>query len=148
MFCSKYLPMCIYITMKKKVFCNLACNSIFELQWPFATLCFYTHECYRTSCMSCKRCNSPYISHSSATHYNSIATTTPFQLLCTSPMTKTIMSCWCYFSSIHQNLTGDILKIFGWCFLKYWYSSSIMIIHFKWFLIMTCGTIKSYHMAY
>jgi hypothetical protein len=35
MFCDKYLLICIYITMKKKVLHNSACNSIFELQWPF-----------------------------------------------------------------------------------------------------------------
>jgi hypothetical protein len=33
-------------------------------------------------------------------------------------------------------------------FLKYWFSSSIMIVHFIWFYIMTCGVIESYHMMY
>jgi hypothetical protein len=27
----------------------------------YNSLYFYTHECYQTSCMSCKRCNSLYI---------------------------------------------------------------------------------------
>ncbi len=44
-------------------------------------------------------------------------TITPFQLLCNSFMTITIMSCWCHFSSIHQNLTCGAMKFFGW-FLK------------------------------
>jgi hypothetical protein len=37
----------------------------------YNSLYFYIHECYWTSWMNCKACNSPYIqSHSSATHYN------------------------------------------------------------------------------
>jgi hypothetical protein len=46
--------------------------------WVAMTICnslyFYTHECYRTSCiLNCKRYNSLYILwHSNAIHYNSI----------------------------------------------------------------------------
>jgi hypothetical protein len=66
-------------------------------------------EYYRTSC---KSCNSPYIQcNSLQLNYNFVATT-PFQLLCNSPMTIIIMSCWCHFSSFHQNLRHGIMRIF------------------------------------
>jgi hypothetical protein len=77
-----------FLHYEKGVFCNWPCNSIFELHWTFAT-----HRIYGTI------------------HYNFV-TTIPFQLLCNSPMTTIIMSCWRHFSSIHQNLTHGTMKIF------------------------------------
>jgi len=81
----------------------------------------------------------------SATHYNFVIIIL-FQVLCKSPMITIIMSCWHHFSSIHQNLICGIL-LFFMIFLKYWYPLSIMIIRFRWTWIMTCGTIKSCHVA-
>jgi hypothetical protein len=78
-------------------------------------------------------------------NYNFV-TKTPFQL-CNSPMIIIIMSCWCDFYPSIKNLTHDIMRIFR-DFFKYWYPSSIMIIHFRFFWIMTRGTIKSCHVAY
>ncbi len=73
---------------------------------------FMCYECYRISCKSCRNYNSPYIwCNSLRLNYNFV-TTTSFQLLCNSPMTRTIMSCWHHFSFIHQNLTRGIIKIF------------------------------------
>jgi len=56
--------------------------------------------------------NSPYIwCNSLQLNYNFVAIT-PFQLLCNSPMTIIIMSCWCHFSFIHQILTHGTMRIF------------------------------------
>jgi hypothetical protein len=45
------------------------CNSLY----------FYTNECYKTSCMSCKRCNLTCIqSHYGAPHCNWVVTTMQF----------------------------------------------------------------------
>jgi len=66
-------------------------------------------ECYWTSC---KSCNSMYIQCNSLQFIYNFVATTPFPLLCNSVMTTIIMSCWCHFSSIHQNLTRDTMKIF------------------------------------
>ncbi len=74
--------------LEKRVFCNWPCNSIFKLHRTLVIHCIY-----------------------GATHYNFVATI-PFQLLCNSLMTTIIMSCWHHFSSIHQNLTHGIMKIF------------------------------------
>ncbi len=85
--------------------------------------------------------NSLYIwCNSLQLNYNFVAKT-PFQLLCNSSMTIIIMSRWCQFSSIHQNLTRGTMRIFR-DVLKYWYLSFIMIICFKRSWIMTRGTIK------
>jgi hypothetical protein len=106
-------PTCMPRTLwKNGVICNLAirflsCND--HLQLICNSAYFSECECYQTSCMSC---NSPYIY--STTHCNFV-TTTFFQLLCNSPMTTTIMSRCCQFSSIHQNLAHSTLEIF-WCF--------------------------------
>jgi len=127
---------------KKRVFCNWACNSIWITITIYNSLYFYTHECYE-NCMGYKKCNPIYIwFHFNATQYNLIATlsqTTHFQLLCNSPMTTTIMSWWCHFSSIHQNLTHDIMKIFGW-FLK-----NIDIDYPLWLFIL--DDIRLWHVA-
>jgi hypothetical protein len=101
--------------------------------WVTMTICnslyFYTHNYYRTSCMNC---NSLHIrSHSNIIICNFI-TTILFQLLCNSPITTTMMSYWRHFSSIHQNVTCGTMKFFWWFYLRYFYPSSIMIIHFKW----------------
>jgi hypothetical protein len=66
-------------------------------------------ECHWTSC---KSCNSPYIRCNSVQFNNNFVATTPFQLLCNSPMTTIIMSCWRHFSSVHQNLTHGTTRIF------------------------------------
>jgi hypothetical protein len=69
-----------------------------------------------------------------------------FNYYANSPMTTTIMSSH-HFSSIHQNLTHGTMRIFLWFFSKYWYPSSIMILHFRRSCIMTYGTIKSCHVT-
>ncbi len=104
---------------------------------------FMCCECYRTRC---KSCNSLYIRCNSLQFNYNFIITIPFQLLYNSLISIIIMSCWCYFSSIHQNLTCGTMRIFV-IFLKHWYPSSIMIICFKWFWIMTHGTIKSCHLT-
>ncbi len=114
---------------------------------------FICCECYLTSCKSCKNCNSPYIQCNSLQLNYNFVTRTPFQLLCNSPMITIIMSWWCHFSSIHQNLTCGTMKFFHdfliFCdFFKYWYPSSIMIICFRWSWIMTHGIVKSCHVTY
>jgi hypothetical protein len=73
----------------------------------------FTHKYYWTSYMSY---NSLYIQWNSLQFSCNLVTTIPFQLLCNSPMNIIIMSCWHHFSSIHQILTHDIIKIFWWFF--------------------------------
>ncbi len=78
--------------------------------------CILHYECYWTSCKSCKSYNSLYIQCNSLQfNYNFVATT-HFQLLCNSPMTIIIMSCWHHFSSIHQHLTHGTMKKNLWFF--------------------------------
>jgi len=56
--------------------------------------------------------NSSYIwCNSLELNYNFV-TTTPFELLCNSPMIKITMSCWHHFSSIYQSLTNGTMKTF------------------------------------
>jgi hypothetical protein len=57
-----------------------------------------------------------YIWCNSLQLYYNFVTTTPFQLLCNSPMTTIIMSCWCHFSSIHQNFNTWHYEDFSWFF--------------------------------
>ncbi len=41
--CVINICQCVFTSLlKKKVFCNSACNSIFELQWPFAIHYIFT----------------------------------------------------------------------------------------------------------
>ncbi len=72
---------CFVVNTYECVFTSLWEKKCFQfgLQFNFRvamTICnslyFYTHECNWTSCMNCKRCNSPYIFHPSATHCNSL----------------------------------------------------------------------------
>ncbi len=129
---------------KKGCFVTSLATQFLSCIGHFQLTVFICCECYWKSC---KSCNSPYIwCNSLQLNYNFVATTL-FQLLCNSPMTIIIMSCLRHVSSIHQNLTWARRGFFV-IFLKYWYPSSIMIIHFRWSWIITCGTIKSCHVAY
>jgi hypothetical protein len=47
--------------MKKKVFCNWLCNSIFELQMTLATHCIYTSWVLTDKLHELQNCNSPYV---------------------------------------------------------------------------------------
>jgi hypothetical protein len=72
---------------------------------------FISCECSWTSYKSYKSCTSPYIwCNSLQLNYNFV--TILFQLLCNSPMTIIIISCWRHFSSIHQNLTHGTMRTF------------------------------------
>jgi hypothetical protein len=112
--------------------------------WVAMTICnslyFYTHKCYRTSCMNC---NSLYIqSHFNTILYNSIVTI-HFQLLCNSPITTTIISCWRHFSSIRQNGIYGTMKKKLWFFLEYWCPLLLFILnglklwHTSWSKVIT-----------
>jgi len=77
-------------------------SCIKHLQLTIFIRCEYYQRSYNTLYIQC---------NSLQFNYNFIITTL-FQLLCNSPMTIIIMSCWCYFSSIHQNLTRRTMKSF------------------------------------
>jgi len=128
-----------YTLWEKRVFFQL---NFWVIMTIYNSLYFYTHECYQTSC---KRCNSLYILDHTLMQ---LSQQLFFNYYANSPVTTTIMSCSHHFSSIHQNLTHNTMRIFLWFFLKYWYPSSIMILHFRRSCIMTYGTIKSCHVAY
>ncbi len=95
---------------EKMVFCNWPCNSIFQLHWTLATHCIYMLWILLDKLQELQL--TIYIGCNSLQLYYNFVTTTPFQLLCNSSMTIIIMSHWCHFSSIHQNLTHAIMKIF------------------------------------
>jgi hypothetical protein len=84
-------------------------------------------------------------SHSRTTCCNSITILSQFffQLLCNSSMTTIIMSLWCHFTSIHQNLSTGTMKIFWWFFLNNHKVRWILDGHKLWH-----GTIKSCHVGY
>jgi len=129
--------------MKKGVFCNWPCNSIFELQRTFATHCIYMMWVLTNKLHELQNCNSLYIWCNSLQLNCNLVKTIFFQLLCNSIITALMMSCWCHWlSSIYENLTRGIMKKIGHnCFLKI----LISIIHYDcwwWSKIMTHGTIK------
>jgi hypothetical protein len=105
---------------------------------------FICCECYQTSYKSCKNYNSLYI------WCNSLQLKCNFQ---NSSFSTTMQFPYDYnhnvmhFSSIHQNLTHGTMRIF-----HEFFEILISIVHydysFRWFWMMTCGTIKSCHMAY
>ncbi len=138
----------LHTLWEKKVFCNWPSNSISKLHSTLATHCIYMlwvllDKLYK----NCKSCNLSYIQCNSLQLNYNFVTTTPFQLLCNSPMITIIKSCWCHFSSIHQILTHDTIKIF-----RDFFKILISIFHYDYSFrlswIMTRGTIKSCHIAY
>ncbi len=82
---------------------------------------FICCEYYKTSCKSCKNCNLPYIRCNSLQLNYNFVVTTPFQVLCNSPMTTIIMSCWRHFLSIHKKLTCGTMKFFRVSIVHYDY---------------------------
>jgi hypothetical protein len=97
---------------KKRCFATSLATQFLNCIGHLQLTIFICYDCYQTSYKSCKSCNSPYIwCNSLQFNYNFVATI-PFQLLCNSPMTIILMSCWSHFSSIHQNLTCGIMRIF------------------------------------
>jgi hypothetical protein len=125
--------------------CMHFAKNIMKKKGVLQLIVFIHYECYRTKC---KSCNSPSIRYNSLQLNYNFVTTILFQLRCNSLITIIIMSCWHHFSFVHQILTCGTIWSFFMIFLKYWYPPSIMIIRFRWSLIMTCGIIKSCHVAY
>jgi hypothetical protein len=97
--------------------------------WVGMTIC---NSCYIFTFMSAIRQVAWGAKHATHHIYNltrmQLFAATLFQLLCNSPMTTTIMSCWRHFPSIHQNLTHGIMKSFWWFFLE----TLISIIHYDY----------------
>jgi hypothetical protein len=137
---------------KKRVFCNWAYNLVFELQWPFATHFIFTPMNVIGQVAWITRNTTRFIYNLTLMQLSCNSITTTFQLLCNSLMTTTIMSYWCHFSSIHQNLTQSIMKFLGdffWnidihCplllfilnYLKLWHvaQSKVAMWHINWIL--------------
>ncbi len=87
-------------------FLNLRSNIHYEKKMCFATslatqflncighlqlTIFICYECYWTSCKNCNSCNSLYIRCNSLQLNYNFVTTTPFQLLCNSPMIHNVI---------------------------------------------------------
>ncbi len=106
------------------------CNSIFELQWPFATHNISTSWVLSNKLHELQKlldiwCNSLQF------NCNFVATT-PFQLLCNSlDYNHNVMltSFFIHSSKFNTWHYEDFCDFFS----KYWYPLSIMITHFRWF---------------
>jgi len=104
------IPICFFMHMTRFKFWTLKKKGSFALQLATQLVTIFIRcECYWTSF---KSCNSLYIQCNSLKLNYNLVVTIPFQLLCNSPMIIIIMSCWCHFSSIHQNLTSGTMMIF------------------------------------
>jgi hypothetical protein len=83
---------------KKKCFATSLTTQFSSCIWHFQLIVFIHHGCYRTSWQNCKNCNSSFIWCNSLKFNYNFFTTTHFQLLCNSPMTTIVMSCWRHFN--------------------------------------------------
>jgi hypothetical protein len=91
---------------------------------------FYECQCYWTS-VRCNECNSSYVKPYTYATYATQLQLRKNNYYVTIMQLSWVMSCWCHFSLIYQNLTCYTIAIFGWklLFLKYWSPPSIMSVH-------------------
>jgi hypothetical protein len=117
----------------KWVFCNWACNSIFELQWPLVTHCISTP-------MSVIR-QVAWIARDAILCIYYLTLMQLMQLTCNNSFSTTMelpynynhiamLTSFFIHSSNFNTWHYEDFMMNG--FLKYWYPSSIMIIHFRW----------------
>jgi hypothetical protein len=141
--------------MKREVFCNWPSNSILNCNDHFQLILFLHYKWYKTSHMSCKSCNSPYI------WCNSIQLIIILLQFCQNNSFSTIMQVHYNYSHniiltllifIHSlNLTCGTMRIFGckiFIFIfEYWSTLFIMIIN-DGLRLWHVTQLKNCHMAY
>jgi hypothetical protein len=126
MMLTSFIQFSFITQWKKMVFCNWPCNLVFELQWSLTTHHISTLWVFSNKLHESQSCNSAYIRCNSLQLNCNYAETTHFQLLCNSTTTIAMVTLVIFIHPLKLNMWH--YEIFGLIFLKYWFSSSIMIV--------------------